>query len=60
MKASMESKRKRSKWNRMFVVLFFLTAIILAVWGSIVFKHMIDDKALQEKLDEVRPSNRTP
>ncbi|MGA7303916.1 MAG: hypothetical protein WBW88_03540 [Rhodothermales bacterium] len=56
----MESKRKRSKWNRMFVVLFFLTAIILAVWGSIVFKHMIDDKALQEKLDEVRPSNRTP
>jgi len=56
----MESKRKRSKWNRIFVIIFFLTAIILSVWASIEFKRMIDDKALQEKLDEVRPPNRTP
>lgn len=56
----MESKRKRSGWNRIFVIIFFLTAILLAVWASIEFKRMIDDEALQEKLDEVRPSNRTP
>ncbi|HUF07796.1 MAG TPA: hypothetical protein VMO47_00660 [Rhodothermales bacterium] len=49
---------KSSKWNRILVALFFLVAILLAIWGSIEFKGMIDDDRLQEKLDEVRPSNR--
>ncbi len=43
--------------TKMFVVLFMLAAIAAAVYGSFVFKGMIDNEALQEKLDEVRPSN---
>ena len=54
----MMPKAKSSKWNRILVALFFALAILLAIWGSIEFKRMIDDDRLQEKLDEVRPSNR--
>jgi len=54
----MMPKAKSSKWNRIFVALFFALAVLLAIWGSIEFKRMIDDDRLQEKLDEVRPSNR--
>lgn len=50
-------RRANSRWNRILVVLFFLTALGLAVWGSLEFKRMIDDRELQEKLDEVRPAN---
>lgn len=53
----MAPKRNSSRWNRILVVLFFLSAIVLAVWASIVFKRMIEDDQLQEKLEEVRPSD---
>ena len=56
----MESKAKRSRWNRIFVVVFFLTAVLLAVWGSIVFKRMVDDKNLQRKMDEIRAPGHKP
>jgi len=31
-----------------------LVAVLSAIYGSLVFKRMIDDEQLQEKLDEVR------
>ena len=51
----MKQASRRSVWNRILVIVFFLTAIALAVWGSLVFKHMIENDDLQERLDEVRP-----
>lgn len=48
-----ESHRGNRK-TKIFVIVFVLTAVLSAVYGSIVFKQMIDDKELQEQLDEVR------
>ena len=47
--ASLDNRR-----TRVFVVVFVLIAICSAIYASIVFKHMIDDEDLQEKLEEVR------
>ncbi len=46
-----DSGRRRTK---IFVILFMLVAVLSAVYGSYVFKRMIDDDELQERLDEVR------
>ena len=48
------SKRK----TKTFVVIFVLIAVLSAVYGALVFKRMIDDEELQEKLEEVRSGNR--
>jgi uncharacterized membrane protein (DUF106 family) len=44
--------------TRIFVVVFVLVAVLSAIYGAIVFKRMIDDDELQEKLEEVRSGNR--
>ena len=46
-----DPNRRRTK---IFVVLFVLIAVLSAIWGSLVFKQMVDNEELQEKLDEVR------
>jgi len=51
----MKRTSRQSRWNRILVIVFFLTAIVLAIWGSFVFKSMIEDDDLQQRLDEVRP-----
>jgi len=51
----MKQISRRSRWNRVLVLVFFLTAIALAIWGSFVFKEMIENDDLQQRLDEVRP-----
>jgi hypothetical protein len=55
---SVNPMSRRIRWNRIFVVLFFIAAIALGIWGSIEFKRMIDNKDLQERLDEVRPPSK--
>ena len=44
--------------TKIFVIVFVLVAVLSAIYGAIVFKRMIDDDELQEKLEEVRPANR--
>ena len=44
--------------TKIFVILFMLIAVLSAIWGSIVFKQMVDDEELQERLDEVRTSDK--
>jgi hypothetical protein len=40
--------------TKIFVVLFVLVAVLSAIYGAVVFKRMIDDDDLQQRLDEVR------
>ena len=46
-----DTGRRRTK---IFVILFMVIAVLSAIYGSIVFKQMIDNEDLQERLDEVR------
>ena len=45
--------------TKILVIVFVLAAILSAVYGALVFKEMIDDRELQEKLDEVRQNGRS-
>ncbi|MFV1979888.1 MAG: hypothetical protein ACC655_01930 [Rhodothermia bacterium] len=44
----------RKRRTKIFVILFMLIAVLSAIYGSIVFKRMIDNEELQQRLDEVR------
>jgi regulator of extracellular matrix RemA (YlzA/DUF370 family) len=44
--------------TKIFVIVFMVVAILSAIYGAVVFKQMVDDRELQEKLDEVRPEGR--
>ena len=46
-----DPRRRRTK---IFVVLFMLVAVMSAIYGSVVFKRMVENEELQQKLDEVR------
>lgn len=50
----MNEVEKKKRTSRIFVVLFMLVAILSAIYASFVFKEMIDNRDLQERLDEVR------
>ena len=45
--------------TRIFVIVFVLAAVLSAIYGAIVFKRMIDNQELQEKLEEVRSVDRS-
>ena len=49
------SSRKKSK---IFVIVFVLLAVFSAIYAAVVFKQMVDDEELQEKLEEVRSADR--
>lgn len=51
-----EARRKRR--TKIFVVIFVLAAVLLAIYASIVFKKMLEDRELQEKIEEVRQGDR--
>ena len=50
----MNSEAVNRRRTKLFVVVFLIVAVCSAVYASIVFKRMIDDEELQEKLEEVR------
>jgi hypothetical protein len=50
----MSEGNSRQRRSRILVVIFILVAVLSAIYGAFVFKQMIDDRELQERLDEVR------
>jgi hypothetical protein len=53
----MTGKDRSKRRTKIFVILFMLVAVLSAIYGSFVFKRMIDDEELQQRLDEVRKGN---
>ncbi len=50
----MNSEAVNKRRTKLFVVVFVIVAVCSAIYASVVFKRMIDDDELQEKLEEVR------
>ena len=50
----MNSEAVNKRRTKIFVVVFVIVAVCSAVYASIVFKRMVDDEKLQERLEEVR------